>query len=89
MSSLVWGVILLVLVPLLQVPAVFYLSRYVELEEGDRVRPPEGTYVTYPGAVESSDATGSSDRDGIACARCGADNDPEYEYCQRCAGRLA
>lgn len=88
MSSLVWGVLLLVLVPLLQVPAVFYLSQYVELEERERVRAPEGASVTAPGAVESSNPAESSGGDGTACFRCGADNDPEYEYCHQCAGPL-
>ena len=88
MSALVWGVLLLVLVPLLQVPAVFYLSRYVELEEGERVRPSEGTYVTYVGETEPGEADDSADGDGTACSRCGADNDPAYEYCRRCAGSL-
>jgi hypothetical protein len=87
MSALVWGVLLLVVVPLLQVPAVFYLSQYVELEEGERVRPPEGTYVTYAGETEPRETADPAD-EGTACPRCGADNDPAYQYCQRCAGAL-
>jgi ribosomal protein L40E len=93
MPSLFWGVVLLVLVPLLQVPAVFYLSRYVELEDGELLRAPEGTYVTYPGetAPREPEEAGEAEAagDGTACRHCGADNDPEYEYCQQCAGQLA
>lgn len=94
MSPLDWGLVALVVIPLVQIPCVLYLSRYVDREE-ERVAPaPAATYglTPYPGMGPSVDARRRSpcdDREGrVACRFCGTCNDAAYAFCEACVGRL-
>lgn len=73
MNSLLWG--LVVLIPLLQVPGVLLLSRYVDVGEELGWRP------GYAHHVQEGEPDG--------CRRCGATNAEEYRFCRRCAARLS
>lgn len=74
----------LVVIPLAQVPLVAYLSRYVELDAGERLPPPGRGYVTY--GTESGRPDGWEA--GGVCRTCGADVTAEYDYCGECAAKL-
>lgn len=67
---------ILVLFPLLQVPAVLYLGRYFEVED------PEPRMPEF-----RADRPETNGRDGT-CRRCGASNDPEFTFCRRCVEPL-
>ena len=51
------------------------IDRYTEDEEYDRVAP--------PAVDENADGTSRS-----TCRQCGAENDPTFTYCRRCATPL-
>jgi hypothetical protein len=74
----------LVVIPLAQVPLVAFLSRYVELDPDEQLPEPDEGYVTYGTASARPDA-GLLE---VACPRCGAAVDEEYDYCGVCAARL-
>jgi hypothetical protein len=69
-------VALLVLVPLLQIPAVLYLSRYLEVEDRE------------PIAVEFRIDRPETPLPAGVCRDCGATNDPEYTFCRSCVAQL-
>lgn len=78
MARLVWGIALLAVICLLQVPVAYWLGRYFKYD---------GSGVQEPGAdlpveVEEYDRT-----PGV-CPRCGAQNDPEFDYCANCVSPL-
>ncbi|WP_251341696.1 zinc ribbon domain-containing protein [Haloplanus halophilus] len=74
----------LVGIPLVQLPLVVFLSRYVELD-GDEPRPPPGRgYVTY--GTES--ARPGSREPALSCPHCGTLVADGYDYCGACVGRL-
>jgi len=76
-----WGLIVLVVYPLLQVPLALLVSRYFANDGGDDPPPEE----EYPLTIERSEAP-----PGMAvCIRCGTQNDEVYSYCQHCLSRLA
>lgn len=93
------GLLFIVLYAAIQVPAVLWISKYFELEEGERVDPtggvfeapesrphlPEETYqaVYVPG---EDGAPPTSDR--TTCAICGWENEPQFSYCQNCVAHL-
>lgn len=90
-----WLLAAVVLIPALQVPAVWYLSRYVELEDGELGRLPTGYSFADEDAQRHPDAPGSLlGQDAKTpphlrqCDACGAANDKTYRYCQECAGLL-
>lgn len=77
MSLLLW--LLVVLVPVAQVPGVLLLARYAGGEE----RGWQPGYAHH--VVEEAGAA-----DGVArCRRCGAHNDAAFVRCGQCAARLA
>ena len=84
--------LVLVLYPVLQMPAVAYLARYFELDGGVLPGPPTGGYWLDPDG--SNDAAATTDDDGppssraIVCGRCGEPNGREYVYCRACVSRL-
>lgn len=96
-----WGLVVLVVFPLLQVPLIVYLSRCVETDEelppiwgrGYAFDPHPDFDTDDPNRSPATTAhpsavTESAARAVLACRRCGADNDPLYTYCRDCAGRL-
>jgi len=72
-----WG--LVVLIPLLQVPGLLLLSRYVDVGEELQWRPGYAHHVQK----------GETDRVPGQCRRCGAANAEEFSFCQNCAARLS
>lgn len=90
-----WLLAAVVLIPALQVPAVWYLSRYVELEDGELSRLPTGYSFAeddaerHPDAPKALPGQGPTDPQHLLqCDACGAANDRTYRYCQECAGLL-
>lgn len=97
-----WGVALLVLYPLAQLPVVLYLSRYVELRDGESAPHPAEGYAFHGGDADGEPAghpvaptEGSvtagdhADEAGVTCRRCGAANGVEFRFCRDCVARLA
>lgn len=88
------GLLVLVVYPLLQIPVVLYLSRYVELRDGESAPHPAEGYALHAdrddggGHPAHPEAPLPPDR-GTVCGRCGAANGPEYRYCRDCVARLA
>ena len=76
-----WGVALVALVCLLQVPATHYLSRYFEVDDDDR------DSGATPLEVADRLRDVRADEPGV-CERCGTPNDPSASYCVRCFSRL-
>jgi hypothetical protein len=76
-----WGLLVLVVYPLLQIPLALLLARYVRRDD-DRTEPPPPE--EYPLAVDRPSAPPGL----TACPRCGAHNDDEFAYCQHCLSRL-
>ena len=87
---------LLIFVPLVQVPLVLWLGRYLELDE-DTAPPAVGytenrsTHARSP-ETEEQDAgrrvRGPRQANGVICWHCGASNDPAYTYCHDCLTAL-
>lgn len=77
MDLLLWLVV--VLIPVAQVPGVLLLARYAGGEE-------QGWQPGYAHHVVEDEAAA----DGVArCRRCGARNDAAFARCARCAAPLA
>lgn len=79
-----WGLAVLVGVCLVQLPAMVWLARRVELGEEGPWRtgaPGVGTPAGHSVAVEPGAAT-------TPCPRCGTTNEPAYTYCRDCLARL-
>jgi hypothetical protein len=82
----------LVLIPAIQVPAVLYVARYVEVDADELPDLPSG-YTSPPtewGLDGSDDPEEGpvSVPDRVACARCGVENDAAFVYCRACTARL-
>lgn len=77
MGTLLW--LLVVLVPVAQVPGVLLLARYAGGEEA-QWRPGYAHHV-----VADAGAGGGV----VRCRRCGARNDPAFDRCGRCTARLS
>lgn len=96
MSALVWGLIILAVFPLLQIPILIYISRHLEKDDPDEDGPTPGTnpywidpsdpqpMVSFDGGAPQSDV----DTATITCPQCGTENDPLYTYCRNCVHRL-
>lgn len=78
----VWALALLILIPLVQVPAVLYLGRYTRLREGETPGRDDWEYGHHPGT------SGTAEREAGLCDACGAKNDPEFRFCRDCATRI-
>lgn len=72
-----WEFLVLVLVPLVQLPGVLVLSRYVASDDDPAWHPDDGYAYRVDGPVVPG-----------TCPRCGAENDAAYAYCRRCVARL-
>lgn len=96
MSALVWGLIILVLFPLLQIPILIYVTRRLDEEDpdDDALTPVTNHYWIDPSDPQpmssfDSDTTQSgTDSSTITCPQCGTENDPLYTYCRNCVRRL-
>lgn len=77
-----WGLFVLVVVPLLQVPGMYLLLRYVRRdEESDPSQPVGDEFVPI-------DPTERATPNTLTCVRCGTENDLGYVYCRNCVARL-
>lgn len=76
-----WGIALVAVVCLLQVPATHYLSRYFEVDEEDR----DAGATPLEVADHLRDAR--AEESGV-CERCGTHNDLSSSYCVHCFSRL-
>ncbi|WP_221621678.1 DUF7577 domain-containing protein [Halocatena pleomorpha] len=96
MSTLVWGLLVLAVFPLLQIPILIYVARRLEEDDPDDDVP---TPATNPYWIDPNDpqpmlsfdgGTSSSEIDPalITCPHCGTENDPIYTYCRNCVRRL-
>ncbi|MDY6817587.1 MAG: hypothetical protein SVG88_02910 [Halobacteriales archaeon] len=94
MGLLEWGIVVLAVYPLLQLPAMWYLSYRTEMDEETRQEPRRGydNFREIPAeeaAATESTAQSASLPDGIvACTACGAHNNTTYAYCRDCTARL-
>lgn len=92
MDVLVWGFVVLVVFPLLQMPVIIYIARHVESddEESSQSAPKYWTGPEYSPSVQSFDAESSEQTDStmIVCPRCDTENDPDFTYCRNCIAKL-
>lgn len=96
MDAAIWGIVVLVVFPLLQFPVIVYLSRRVETDEellpSWEYKYPFDSDSTLPSATGEpfapSPAGASSPPSTLACPRCGIENDPVFTYCRDCVARL-
>lgn len=83
-----FGLAVLVVWPLVQVPLLVYLARRYDVgADGADTdgRAPSG----YAIVAEAADAAEACVSTGRLCRQCGTDNDPAYDYCQNCVAPLA
>lgn len=91
MNAATWGIVVLVVFPLLQFPVMVYLSRRVETDDEP---PPARGYAMYPFDGDrthpSASAAHSRSPSARTCRRCGTENenDGAFTYCRDCAARL-
>lgn len=92
MNGAAWGLVVLVVFPLLQFPVMLYLSRWVETDEemppvrGGAMQPSDGDRFHS----SASAAHPRSPPSARTCSRCGTENAPDaaFAYCRNCATRL-
>lgn len=82
-----WALVVLVVYPLVQIPLVFYLARWFELDGDAPVVTPTRAYWTGRVADDRFDRSGTG-RPG-RCPHCGATNDPTFSYCGSCVAPLS
>jgi ribosomal protein L40E len=62
-------------------------------EEFNVLRPPdergEGGEEDYEGPTTAAEAEAARDTETIVCPACGAENDPDFTYCENCAAELS
>lgn len=78
--DLPWSFAVLILYPVLQLPALYYLARRYDGDWEPMSDPTEG-YDIHPRWAASGDDAGT-------CLACGAANDATFTYCRECAARL-
>jgi hypothetical protein len=97
-----WGIAVIALYSLLQIPAVVLVARYCEVDPGDLPTPPmrrhwrgdesDGTAPEDPKESENLTARpppgGGVATDGVRCGHCGERNDPSFVRCRRCVEPL-
>jgi len=74
-----WGVAVIVIYCLLQIPAVILIGRYAEVEAGDLSTPPMRSYWQEESTPKQA---------GVRCERCGHRNDPDFSRCRHCVAPL-
>jgi hypothetical protein len=110
LGALGWGLLALVVIPLLQLPLVLYLSRRVETDgetplghaaefhadpeepSGDFEHDTEtvrGSRSRNARVADSSADPSPATPSRVACPACGTENDPAFDYCRGCVGRLS
>jgi ribosomal protein L40E len=94
MNGAAWGLVMLVVFPLLQFPVMVYLSRRVETDD-EMPPPPVRGYAMQPSDSDRphpSMAAAHSRSPSLVrtCPRCGTENAPDaaFTYCRDCAARL-
>jgi hypothetical protein len=87
MTPSLWLVAALVLIPAVQVPAVLYLARYVEVDESELPALPTG-YTSPPREWGLAESEAVSVPDAAVCTRCGTANETGYRFCRECAALL-
>ena len=80
-----WALLLLVAIPLVQVPLVFYLGRRFELDGDAPLPTPTRALWTDGASVRAERVAAYQPGD---CRRCGTANDPAYTFCGECLARL-
>jgi hypothetical protein len=97
MGMLVWGLLILVVFPLLQMPVIIYIARHVEVNDDGLLHPAGKSSTTaeridseYNRSIRSFDTESSEEADSstITCPRCGTENDPDFTYCRNCITKL-
>ena len=97
MGVLVWGLLVLVVFPLLQMPVIIYIARHIESDDDEVANPAlkywtdsEGSDSEYNRSVRSFDTESSDETDSstVTCPRCGTENDPDFTYCRNCITKL-
>jgi len=94
-----WGIAVIALYSLLQIPAVLILARYCEVDPSDLPTPPmRGHWRGNEGSGGPPDARAASTpspepaptirTDGVRCGNCGTTNDPAFRLCRRCVEPL-
>lgn len=88
-----WALVVLIVFPLLQVPAVLYLGKFCKLDEGETPgRPPAREYWRpSEGDPEGTPGTGATEPavPTTTCPTCGTENAAGFSYCGECAASLA
>jgi len=92
------ALLFLVLYAAIQVPAVLWISRLFELEDGERVDPTGGVFEEGDRShipEENYEAVHVPGEDGeppvsdrTKCAICGTENEPNFRFCQNCVAPL-
>lgn len=92
MDALVWGLVVLVVFPLLQMPVIIYIARHIESDEEESSQPTRKyrTGPEYSRSIQSFDAELSEQTDSstVVCPRCGTENDTDFTYCRNCVTKL-
>jgi len=82
-----------------QLPAVLWLAKFFELEDGEQVDPTGGVFEepdsrphvpdeTYEAVHVPGEDGAPPTSDRARCAICGAENEPDFAYCQNCVAHL-
>lgn len=99
----VWGIGVIAIYSLLQIPAVLFVARYCEVDSEDLPTPPmrarwrsgnpqqsqnsPATEQSTPGQA-SPDPDAPSGPDDVRCTNCGARNDHSFVHCRHCVAEL-
>ena len=75
-----WGIVVIALYSLLQIPAVLLIARYCEVDAGDLPTPPMRSYWRADDPA--------TEEPGVRCERCGRRNDPGFARCRHCVAPL-
>lgn len=96
MNAATWGIVVLVVFPLLQFPVIIYLARRVEAEEelppvrGYAMQPRDPTEGDRSRPSSETQPSRSQPPPTRACPHCGIENANEsaFTYCRDCLTRL-
>lgn len=92
MDILVWGFVVLVVFPLLQMPVILYIVRQIESDDEESSQPAQKNWTgpEYSGSIQSFDAEPfeQTDSSTVVCPRCDTENDTDFTYCRNCITKL-